>query len=698
MKILKKHSDVKPYIERVAAEADSHRDCFGFLPASVYKQFSKKDSLWVLVDKNDNYIGHIMFSIAWNKSKITVNQTYILSEYRKSNFASMLIEELKKWAEKHYITELHAKVASDLTIANSFYNKMGFIAIMQKKGGETTKRLINVRIARLNTPTLLNLSTHKTSDFSYNQPINIYRKYVIDINILLDLITNRIHSSQAQELIKGGLNGLYKLAITPEAYVEIQRNAKSPDPLATLVCNIPSLPLFAEIEKTPEYDNLSDLIFNNIDYTVKSAEHKVSDLKHLTYCIINNCTGFITGDQHLLKKANILYEKYNIELISPEEFILNEESNPNNDTIISLNNSNYKFCSVSDDSVVLTNCLTDLGVSRETIQLPAFDGIIVEQEQKKYLACALWSKTIINNRDIVVYIFSKNLCSNELFDHIVETIFRLIKSKKITSIAVFTQGVISHIDEIFKIRGFSSVIENNGMIKYSHLIIDKIITENNWNKSKQLIDNKLKLGLPDKLTNYKELTTNGILLKNKEYYNFFEFETKFSPSLFIPKNRDIYIVPIRSEYAKELVGDGFDAQLSFCLSSKKPALLKTEKAYFNKPGKGKIPKGSLIMFYVSKPIKCVIGIARVTYSDTIHIDKAIDILELQGVLEKDKMIEKSKDGKIDVFTFDNFHQYKTNVDINFLTALGVGKNSFVTKFTIDRETFLKICIQGGIYE
>ena len=321
MKILKKHSDVKPYIERVAVEADTHRDCFGFLPKSAYVQFSKKDSLWVLVDKNDNYIGHIMFSVAWNKCKITVNQTYILSEYRKYHFASMLIDELKKWAEKHYITELHAKVASDLIIANSFYNKMGFIAIMQKKGGETTKRLINVRIARLNIPTLLNFSTHKINDFSYNQPINIYRKYVVDLNILLDLITNRVHSNQAQELIKGGLNGVYKLAITPEANVEIQRNAKSPDPLAALVCNIPSLPLFTGIEKTPEYENLSRLIFNNIDYTVKSAKHKVSDLKHLTYCIINNCTGFITGDQYLLKKSNILYEKYNIELIDRKSVV-----------------------------------------------------------------------------------------------------------------------------------------------------------------------------------------------------------------------------------------------------------------------------------------------------------------------------------------------------------------------------------------
>ena len=535
------------------------------------------------------------------------------------------------------------------------------------------------------------------NEFSYNQPINLYRKYVVDINVLLDFITKREHTEQAQELIKGSLSGVYKLAVTPEAHVEIERNAKSLDPLAMLVANIPSLPILGDIEKTQEYQVLKQLVFQKIDPTTKAFIHKISDLKHLAYCILNKCTGFITGDQNLLKKASSLYEEFGIEIISPEEFIINEEDNPNKDAIISLDNLNYKFVTVSEDSYSLNECLTDLEVSRETIQLPTFEGIIVEQETKNYLACALWSKTIIGNRDAITYIFSKNLENNELFDHIIETIFRMIKSKKINSIAVFTQGLISHIDKVLKIRGFSRTTENNGMIKYSHLIVDEIITENNWDKFRQVVNDKLKLELPNTLVNYKELTTNGILLKNKEYYNFFEFETKFSPSLIIPKNRNIYVIPIRPEYAKELIGDDFDVQRSLCLLNQKPALLKTEKAYFSKPGKGIIPKGALIMFYVSKPIKSVIGIARVTYSDTIQVDKAIDILTLQGVLEKEKMLENSKDGKIDVFTFDNFHQYPKIVGIDLLRSLGVGKNRFITKFDITRNDFLKICEYGGIY-
>ncbi len=696
MKILKKHSDVEPYIEKVSLEADKHRNCFGFLPLSVYEQFSKKNCLWIYVNDKGEYIGHIMFSIAWKKYKITVNQTYILSAYRKFHFASQLIEELKNWAERHCITELHAKVADDLKIANSFYNRMGFTAVLQKPGGETTQRLINVRIAYLNTPTLLNLSNYKVNDFSYNQPVNTYRKYIIDINILLDLIENRPYSNQVQELIKGSFNGSFKLSVTPEAHIEVARNAKNPDPLAILIANIPSLLPITNIESTKEYKNLEQLVFRKININTKSSIHKISDLKHLTYCILNNCTGFITRDQQLLNKAKILGKEFNLDIISPEELVLNEDCSSNNDTTISLNNLDYKFINISDDSSIIIDCLANLQISRETIRLPAFDGIVVKQETN-YLACSLWSKTIIENRDAVAYIISSVLCNHEVLDHIIETIFRVIKSKKIRSIAIFTYGIIPHIDEVLKIRGFSQATEINGMIQYSHLITDRIITENNWANFKQIVNDNMHLSLPENLNEYKELTTNGILLKNKNYYNFFEFETRFSPSLIIPKNRDIYVVPIRNTYAKELIGDDFDIQRSLNLSNCKPALLKTEKAYFSKPGKGTIKKGSIIMFYVSNPIKCIIGIARVTYSNKLRCDEVMDMLTLQGVLEKDKLLEISKDGFIDVFTFDNFHQYNKNVDIKFLATLGVGKNNFITKFKIDRENFLKICAQGGIY-
>ncbi len=699
MEILKTHNRVLPYIDSVAQEADKNNINFGFLPKCVYIQLSMKDCLWVLVDDTKQYIGHILFSHAISKSKITVEQTYILPEYRKKGYAKQLIEELKLYGEEQQVTELIAKVADDLREANRFYNSVGFEAIMQKDGGQTTKRKINVRIAYLNTPTLFSLKRHNKNDFSYEQPINAHHKYVLDINILLDLIEKRENHKEVAEIITCSLNGDFKLAITPEAKQEIDRNTKTPDPLAELIKNIPMLPSYGEIEKTKEYNELKQKIFGTIDHSSKSSTHKISDLKHLSYCLLNKCSGFVTRDAALLKKSQEIFNLYGVEIISPKEFIINEDCNIGINAVINYDNSKYAFNNISDDSVALNNFLQHFSMSREDIPLPTFNGILVEGENNFYPVCAVWSKPIKNNKNMIVYIFADTSCNEELLDHIIEVVFRVAKSNKAQSIAIMTQGVIGHIDEVLRIRGFSQKIEQNNQIKYSHLMVENIITFDNWKNFCKTVKDKMSVHLPEKLSEYSKLLNTGILLEDtSEYYNFFDFETKFSPSIILPKGRNIHIIPIRPAYAKELVGDNFDSQKSLDLMYKKPALLKTEKAYFRKPKDNKIKKGDLLMFYASETIKGIIGIGRVTYSDIIEISEAKSILRTQGVLDDKKLEELSKDGVINVITFDNFQQFKQNVPIEFLRTLDIGKNNFITSFSVSSEKFLRICRQGGIYE
>lgn len=700
MEILKSYNKILPYIDMVSDEADKNNMNLGFLPKCVYHQLGMKDCLWVLVNDKTQYVGHILFSFAISKSKITVQQTYILPQFRGLGYAKQLVKELKLYGEKQQVTELIANVADDLREANEFYNSMGFIAVMQKDGGQTTKRKINVRVAYLDTPTLFSLKRHNIGNFTYEQPINTFHKYVMDLNILLDLIKKRQDYKDVTEIIKCSFNGDFKLFITPEAKQEIVRNSKTPeDPLAELVKNIPMLPSYAEIEKTAEYNVLKQKIFGTINPSSKSSIHKISDLKHLTYCLLNKCSGFITRDENLLKKSPEIFNLYGVEIISPEEFAINEDCVTGSNTVINFDNSKHIFKNISDDTVLLNDYLQNFNITRQDVPLPTFSGVLIEADRNYYPACAVWTKLIKSNKNMTAYIFANSSCNEELLDHLIEVIFRTAKSNKAQSIAIITQGVITHIDEVLRVRGFYTKIEHNNQVKYSHLMVTNIITSDNWRRFCKIVKEKMNLILPEKLADYYKLANTGILLGEKsEYYNFFDFETKFSPSIIVPRDRNIHIISIRPEYAKELVGDSFDYQKSLDLMYKKPALLKTEKAYFRKPKGNKIKKGDLLLFYVSSTNKSIIGLGRVTYSDTIEISEAKSILRTQGVLEDKKLEELSKDGTINVITFDNFQQFKQNVPIEFLRTLDIGKNNFITSFQIASEKFLKICKQGGIYE
>lgn len=118
MEILKTYDKVLPYIDMVSNEADKNNINLGFLPKCVYHQLGMKDCLWVLVDDKTQYIGHILFSHAISKSKITVQQTYVLPQFRGLGCAKQLVEELKVYGERQQVTELIANVADDLREAN----------------------------------------------------------------------------------------------------------------------------------------------------------------------------------------------------------------------------------------------------------------------------------------------------------------------------------------------------------------------------------------------------------------------------------------------------------------------------------------------------------------------------------------------------------------------------------------------------
>ncbi|MDO7653640.1 MAG: hypothetical protein MUQ57_02955, partial [Porticoccus sp.] len=114
------------------------------------------------------------------------------------------------------------------------------------------------------------------------------------------------------------------------------------------------------------------------------------------------------------------------------------------------------------------------------------------------------------------------------------------------------------------------------------------------------------------------------------------------------------------------------------LSSHEKALL-LEKAYFHSTRKASLfKKGGIIAFYVSgsKSIQEIIGFARITYSDVISIDEATVKVDRQGVLSRDELVDIiDKNGKLHVFTFDNFLEFDRRLQFKRGKKLGLISNA-----------------------
>ncbi len=699
-RIIKNSNEVENYLQTVIEETNKHTDSLGFLGYSVYQESCYKENLWILAEGN-TYVGHIMFNITYRDSKITVLQTFIREEFRKQGYAKILIDELKKYGEDRNFIHIKANVASDLVDSNIFYGKMGFDALYQKDGGKTKKRKINVRSFNINTPSLLSLldsSNNKTVLFTPT-PVNNGHKYVLDLNILIDVSQNRENKQFADLIFRQAFSGNIQVFISSETKIEIQRTS-SPfenDGLLNFINALPTLPEALEIDRSKLFPEIQGLIFGDINKMSKSFNHKVSDINHIIHSICNRCTAFITRDNQILKSANSIYNKYKLEIISPTEFLDDIEiiSDINN---ITLNDKESELTIKPYDKSEqeISTILDSIGI-KNIKATNLLQGDIAYQNNIPY-AISMIPKLYRKTKNLLAYIFYRESFENfDVIDHMLENIYRFVKKEDISSLTVITRNTDNIIKNILINKGYS-IKEDNDILQYTRFITESIISKKNWSNFCKHINSYTPKNIESELPNYDVLLTNGILIDNK-FQNFFNFETFISPTLFVPKGRRAVVIPIKPSYAEELTGIRNKKQLQLFQFNKKIAFLKTEKAYFKKPNSGcKINKGDLLMFYVSKPESAVIGVARITMSDNLSIEEIDTKVKNQGVLDTEILESLSRDNKVHTITFDNFIPFKNNVKLNELKKLGLGKANFVTTEETSDNTFLQVCKLGGVYE
>lgn len=699
--ILKKSEQTQNYVESVAKEADKHRDSLGFFAKSVYKQFSDKNNLWILLVDN-SYAGHIMFSVAWTKLKITVNQTFIKNEYRKQGLAKLLVLELKKWGEKHNFLHIRANVADDLSAANSFYDRLGFKAFRQKKGGNVKNRQINIRILDLDTPTLLTFSENRHNlSFTTSNPINSNYKYCLDLNILNDFIKHRMHKPYVDKILKNGLCGNLEVYVSVEAKNEIARNLNSEnDPLYDMVKLLPVLTIPTQEDKNQLFPLVEKLIFGKIDLASKHKDNMVSDVNHVISCITNGCSGFITRDNKILKSSKQLFRDFGLEILSPEEFVYNEDIIEDDDNIIlEMASGKIEIEKISDKNTSLLKFyLQKNNLERSSVSLTKYQGLNITSN-KENIATIIWSVAHKKGEHIIAYIFYElNKANSIVFDHLIESLFRYLKKDRARYLTLFIGKDDIEIGKMLTDRGFS-LSQDEHFFKYSRFICDGIIALQNWNQFCEEFKEFTNMEIKSKLSSYKKLKTNGIMIgDNSSYYDFFDFETKVTPSIIVPEGRDIKIIPIKPQYAEELIGSETKIQLSLFNFSRKAAFIKIEKAYFKNPKAGsKVHKGDLVMFYESSPTCALIGIARCTYSAVLSVQDALEKLKRQGVLEEKDLEAIAVDNKVHALTFDDFYRFDKMVRLKELKKKGLGKNGFISVNKTTSQMFIDLCRLGGVY-
>ena len=710
--ILKKPSEIIDHLHAIKKATDANKDIFGFMTEGAYRDAIKNNKLWVAVNTQGVYLGHIMHG-GKIPQEVRVFQIYVAECYRGIGVADFLLEEITKYAEDQSCLNLRADVASDLNSAMKFWQSRGFCALAPRKKVNTTGREVLLFYKRLSTPSLIPNEPLSLSILS-RSAATVLESYVIDLNIFLTLLKNRENEEIISEIMQASMAGEFSIFVTPEFQEELRRSKKAiNDPIFDLAeKTLPVLDVLHDSELYAIEEEIRGIVFPGRNKESKSAKNNESDIRHLAYCIQHSKVGFITEEKAMLKVKHVLKDRYGLRLYSPEDFKVEctESINFNSfDTPLASKEGGVSIQNVKkplEIELFFKGLGQTIGLLSNVILKNSIRGIrelksitVGDNVQAVYA-----SNTAGVKHDTLEGFFvskSDNFTYREIiFQHILELFMRHAQAIKASNIKFYIREEDFDFEKSCILRGFVRSKETvyPGMIALTKLPCPLLISKSNWIEFTEVFSEHTSIQPPRIIPDYKCNIDNQPIIHvaqgGRDYeFKLFELETFLSPSVMLLPKRNAVMLPIGPGYSESLLVRS-EEQLPFALTE--DAILRFERAYFHKPRNTKMfEKGMPILFYESRSGRGVVGCARITSIEIVSFENALKLYRKQGVLDSKKLAEQiDKNGNVQVITFDNFKVFSAPVPLKRLHELGCARANMVGPEKLSFEQLSTILHEG----
>jgi GNAT superfamily N-acetyltransferase len=716
--ILSKSEEVAAYVDQARAASDTDKDSLGFLPERAYKEAADQGKLLIAIiqDGNDSvYVGHLLHGGVFPQARIF--QIFTVPQFRRKGIGRRLVEAIVRRAESLQFMSVVAKVADDL-VANRFWECLSFEVVRTKTGGRTTGRQINVRVRELDSPRLFGLATAPAKSPPLDLKLisrlfDVSPIYVLDLNILYDLVKKRANVEDVGRIVRASFNNLVRLAVTEEFIRELERTSipAPTDPILELALRLPRL-------KTPLPQHLNQII-GELGTVLFPTELSIgtlrpqdqSDLIHLATAIHHKASGFVTAEKAILRGRAVLQSKYSLDVVGASEFADTVEPSESTDTVEVQALSAGQVLQgrpARDNDIALVEaflgrmkCPQQLGQDAMRNDPGRPHRRVLVMLKGEIVAFGSWA--IPSGVRPLVHAF---VCVDE--DHVAVTLAAdfLLDSISRESFSDYpTQLSLrllpGHVTtkRIAIAHGFRpSANGSSNSTDLQKIALGRGVTAKNWACVGQQLKKGMGLELPDSIPFYHSLEQT-ILIKGPTGQTvnvpLEEIESLLSPALFCLPGRSGAIVPIRRVYAADLIGGA--KQLSLLASPE--AVLLRERVYFSHPRtSGVLTKGIPIFFYESARkggSASVTAAARVVRAELVSKDGANQELLRRGVLDRKILKNICLADNVVATTIDNIMIFRNPVHLERLRALGaIDGANLVTARPLRDEQVIQIIDEG----
>lgn len=712
VEIRDKPEDVIKFLPFIRAGADTAKEELGFLPRDAYNDFAVSGKLLVAIEVicgKETYAGHIMFGGVYPNAKIF--QLFITTSNRGRGIAGLLVDHLKRYLTKKQWLSIRANVADDLA-ANSVWAHMGFRLARTKPGGSARKRQINVRVLELETPSLLRLMSCASGQKGLRLAERLTQRpiYLIDLNVLFDVVRSRPRSSSAGKVILAGLRNSIRLMVAAEFTEELLRTSidTANDPILAFAKQLDCL------SKPPNHvvdsiiSELAPVIFPGRTARKSLSERDRSDLVHIATAIHHGAAGFITSENAILRARNFLCENYNIDVSGVEEFARIVEVGPRTPraSATDIGGVNFNSSRNNENDLVLAGSFlksmgAELAFGCEALACQGNQAQWVLVKDKELpLGYAKWEVHggLRRAADIYLVVDEEHYAAETIIDHLLDTTSREASNGTATLLRLhIPRGQVTTRQAAIS-SGYQppeGALDNS--FDLQRVAIGRVVSSENWNDVRQSLISVAALSLPTVMPPLA--ATSSIWSINTGQKSFeiplAEMEQILSPALFVLPNRAGVIVPIQEQYARELLA----CSPQFSMLASPEASMRKERVYISAPNTyQRMVPGNLMLFYESLDGKgrgCVIALARICTSRVVSKVEAIGKVKQSGVLDDRTLAQRSRTSKVTETSFDNIFLLRSPVKLKRLRELGcVDGSNFVTVKPILFDKLMQVLSEG----
>lgn len=675
------HTD--PFLDQVIELGKKNSQTLGLMPRDAYTQQARKKCIVVAFEAN-KLIGYCLFRLTLTKHRIGITQLCIDSRYRQKGVAKSLLAQVRN----KYATLFNGMLVScreDYADACELWLKFGFVK----------KRRVRSRSVREERYLIKFWYTFGKKDLFSNDDDSGLR-VTLDLNILINLHDQRNCSDEINQLMSDWLTDEVEYCYANETLNEIHRD-KDHKRTADMVKFLKN---FTELSNNPvdcdQYMKLLEKL-----HPGSTVNHN-SDRKQLAECKVSGSQYFITIDEEIISNRDNIYEALGINILRPEEFILeiDELKNRNLYEPIRLQGARFEIKQINSSEllgIADTFLKSDKGERKVFFQKRINTVIgrgkagkikIITSPEGEQVACY---GIIESQKELVVSfirIRKASLLNTLFYQLLVETIRY--------SLALHLKHVI--VDEVYLTNEQRQILINNGFKN----------VDDHWIKvSIQDISSFDELVLRHKLSEEDSIFAMDIsMIKAHQDSDMrtqltLDLERKLWPIKFTDLNLPTYIVPIKPYWASQL----FDALSSNSLlfGSQPELSWSKENVYYRNvnPDIERSHPGRILWYasdqknFVRK--KAIVGCS---YLNGVSIGGAkflFSTFRRFGIYSWREILKLSKgdiNHKIKVLQFSDTEIFEKTISFSetnmILQAHGLKKQTFVSPVKINTNVFNEI--------